>query len=572
MPKITQYNAPNLSPQAVGTPGTSRVGEIIGNTISSLGEMISKREEASNKLSAYQRFGDFQFEYGAKKIAMQQEYADKPLEYPAAVRKLATDMSSEFGKSLNGRAYQHFKGLTDAAVAQDSEALSTWAFHRDNEIQVGKFTDIQNSTAIRATTATGADGLRKIKNDLIQGQTVAGDMVSRGFSQKVTDDAWKSAQKYALDAQLVARPNSLKADLDGGAYNGLIDAELIKKYSDGARNAIINRVFDDQYRTLFMAKGKVGDFISGLDSGQTTLVDLIAEREAIFANRKKLTTPESQATNQAYLENLDALIAGQTQATAKTPLGAEQRKSVLEDFDRKWDGYLISKSAENKRPDISDMNKELELYRDLQQAYNSGIIDRNSFQDKVAIMTTKHNISKKAIAGAMPFDQAIDKAGAVSGWWLWTKGNDVVSAGYRMIKAHVDSTFPELLPEERRDIKAQMLSQYHQRVLATPPDILKGLTTQDQWENFARPIIQGGVNGKGETIPGLAQANTFYRDTTGQYSIGDVKKENGYAKRLVGVEKGVPKWQYLEGQIIVNSNGKFKVLSDGTFEVIDNGG
>jgi hypothetical protein len=577
--KITPYNVDKLSPQAVGVPGENRSGEIIGKGIVALGKGVSdweaniaKRKDDSDKLSASKTFGDYQFEYGARKIAMQNEYADKPEEFPAAVKKMSEDLTAQYGKALQGRAFQYFRQHTSSALAQDSESLATWSFRRDNEIQVGKVDDIKATIALRATTVTGADGLRSIKNSFTQASTEAIGMIGWDADQKLTDEYWKIAQKNALEAQLQFRPNTLKADLEGGAYNGLVDPDVINSYSDKARNAIINRAFDDQYRTLFMAKGKVGDYMTGLDNGSVNLVDLIAEREAIFANRKKMVTPEQQATNAAYLENLDALIAGQTQATVKTPLGAEQKKSVLSEFDRKWDAYLIAKAAENKRPDISDLNKELELQRDLQMAYHSGIINRNEYLDKVAIMSTKHKLSKNAVAGAMPFDQAIDKAGAVSGWWIWTKGNDVVNAGYRMIKAHIDRTYPELLPEERRELKAQMLSQYHQKVLGTPEEVLKGLTTQNQWESFAEGIIKGHTNTKGETVPGLAQANTFYQDTTGQYKLGDIKTENGYKKRLVGVENGVPKWQYLEGQIIVNSRGqKGRVAADGSIEVLTNG-
>ena len=570
--RITQYDAGNLSPQAVGVPGENHSGEIIGKGITSIGVALAQREAVSDKLSATKTFGDFQFEYGAKKIAMQKEYADKPAEYPGAVKKMADDLTTQYGKGLNGPAFQSFKQLTGNAVGQDSEALATWSFRRDNEIQVGKVTDIKQGIALRAATVSGPDGLKTIFQDFSNASADATKLIDVKSDEQLTEKYKKMAINFALDAQLMSRPNTLKADLDGGAYNGVITPDLVKEYSDKARNAIINKVFDDQYKTLFQAKGKVGEYIKGLDDGSTSLIDLIAEREAIFANRKKMTTPESQATNTAYLENLDALIAGQTQATAKTPLGAEQRKAVLADFDQKWESYLTAKATAAKRPDISDMNKELELYKNLQDAYNSGTIDRNAFMDKVSIMTTKHTLSKNAIAGAMPFDQAIDKAGAVSGMWWWTKGNDVVSAGYRMIKSHVDQTYPELLPEERRDIKAQMLSQYHQKVLATPPDVLKNLKTQDQWERFAGSIINGHTDEKGATVPGIAQANTFYRDQTGQYGLGDVKTDNGgYKKRLVGVEKGVPKWQYLPGQIIPNSRGqKGQVQADGSIKILTN--
>jgi hypothetical protein len=361
--------------------------------------------------------------------------------------------------------------------------------------------------------------------------------------QKLTDDAWKAAQKFALDAQLNSRPNALKAELDGEAYNGLVDPGVIKTYSDGARNAIINRAFDDQYRALFLAKGKVYGLLEGLDNKSVNIVDLIAEREAIFANRKKLVTPEQQATNTAYLENLDAVISTQTRAMAKA--SPEKAKTILSEFDRKWEEYLLAKRDAGIEPDISDLNKELELQRDLQIAYNEGAIKLNEFRDKVAIMTTRHHAAGDSISGAMPFNEAIDKAGAISGWWVRTKGNDVVSSGYRMIKDHVDRAYPELLPEERRDIKAQMLSLYHQKVLATPEETMKNLKTQNQWDDFARPIIQGGMNSKGEMVPGIVQQNSVYKDPRNlkEYHLGDVATQNGASKIFLGLsDTGKPKW------------------------------
>ena len=569
--KITQYQQDRPSPQAVGVPGEDRSLAIVGQTMQSVGEMLVKREDTSNRLTAAKTFGDFQFDYGNRKIAMQKEYADKPAEFPGAVKRMAEDLTAQYGKGLNGASFDHFKQLTGSAVAQDAESLATWALRRDNEIQVQKISDIKHGIALRAATVTGPEGMRKILQDFTTASADATKFVDVSTDQGLTEKFKSMAITLAMDAQLMSRPNSLKAELDAGSYSDVLTPDVIKEYSDKARNAIINRVFDDQYRTLFMAKGKVGEFITGLDNGSVSIVDLIAEREAMFANRKKMTTPEQQATSNAYIESLDTLIATQTQAIARTPLGAEQKKSTLAEFDRKWDAYLTAKSAENKRPDISDLNKELELYRDLADAYNFGVIDPTSFRDKVAIMTTKHQLSKNAVAGAMPFDQAIDKAGAVSGWWFWTKGNDVVNAGYRMIKEHIDRTYPELLPEERRDLKAQMLSQYHQKVVNTPQEVLKGLTTQKQWEEFASGIIKGHTSPKGDIVPGLSQAFTSYQDATGSYKLGDIKIEGGYKKQLVGVENGVPKWKWVEGQIITNSRGqKARVLADGSFEVIDN--
>jgi len=542
MPKITQYNAPNLSPQAVGTPGTSKVGEIIGNTISSLGEMIAKREEASNKLSASQRFGDFQFEYGAKKIAMQQEYADRPLEYPAAVRKLATDMSSEFGKSLNGRAYQHFKGLTGAAVAQDSEALSTWAFRRDNEIQVGKITGIKQNIALRATTVNSADGLRTILSDFGKASIEATQMIDADSDTKITEKYVDLAKKNAMFSQIYARPMQVYRDLEGGAYKGLLSPEEISDFTAKARNAIYNRAEDDNYRTMYQAQGKLLDFQKGLDEGSITITDLITEREAAWANKDQKDINGKPIVPVDYVSGLDNLINTVMYSKMRLPMNKDAAKNALDKFDADWDHYLRTRKAGD--PIEIDGDKELTLVANLLDLYHKGTIMKPDLDDKMSVMRSKLAFKKGYAPKTKTFDDVVDQAGTVSNFWWRKPGNDVYSLGYQEIKTFVDKSYVD--PDVRRTMKAQMLAQYHQVIENTPEEEWKNLKTENERMTYARKRVLGVTGPKGEQIPGVAQQNMKYTDPVSkrQIAVGESISQNGATKVLSGFDSntGRPIW------------------------------
>ena len=567
--KITTYEQGGFSRQAVGTPGVDRSGAIIGQGIESIGDALIKRQEASDNLTAMDRYGDFEFQNTQKKFELQRKYQNDPEKYVTAAKEESMKLADELSKGMSGGAARKFKELSIRSIAQDAEGNARWAFARDNEIQVGKITSIKQNIALKASAVSSPQDLMAIKADFEAVAPEAQKFISKEDDDKLTKTHWELAKKNAMNAQLMASPNKLKADLDGHAYDGILDPDEIKTYSDQARNAIMNRAIDDQYRTLFAAEDKTLNFVKGLDDGSVNIVDLISEREAVYANRKKAATPEAQAVTKAYLDNLDALIAGQTQSMSRTPFGKEKREAVLGEFTRKWDAYLTEKRDAQKRPDASDLSKELELFKSLQDAYQSGVIDRNDFYDKVAIMTTKKSLAKNDIGGAMPFEKAVNEAGAVSGWWLWKKGNDVISTGYRQIREQVDKQYPELLPDERTMLKAQMLSQYHQQVKDTPPEQLQSLSTDNQREAFARGILFGGTNSAGNLVPGIMQKMASLKTPEKTYHIGDVRKDDfGNDQVFSGKDpSGQPIWKFKPGTTIRGPGGKTALVKpDGTLE------
>lgn len=567
--KITEYDQGGFSRQAVGTPGVDQSGAIIGKGMEELGNALVKRQEASDNLTAMDRFGEFEFQNTQKKFELQRQYQNDPMQYVTAAKAESAKLADEFTKGMPGGAAKKFKQLSMSSIAQDMEGNAKWAFARDNEIQVGKITSIKQNIALKASAAASPQDLLAIKGDFAAVSPEAQKFISKEDDDKLTKAHWDMARKNAANALLMNQPNRFKADLDGGAYDGVLEPDEIKTYSDQARNAIMNRAIDDQYRTLFTAEDKTLKFVKGLDDGSTNIIDLISEREAVYANRKKGETPEAQAVTKAYLDNLDALIAGQTQSMAKTPFGKEKKEAALGEFTRRWDSYLTEKRDGQKRPDAADLTKELELFKSLQDAYQSGVIDRNDFYDKVAIMTTKKSLAKKDIGGAMPFEKAVNEAGAVSGHFWWRKGDDLVSAGYREIRERVDKEYPELMPEERTMLKAQMLSQYHQQIKNLPEGQVKAMTTDSQRESFARSILSGSVNAAGNAVPGLLQKMASFKSAGKTYRVGDARKDTfGNDQVFSGKDpSGQPIWKFKPGATIRGPGGKKAfVKPDGTLE------
>ena len=567
--KIDQYEVGSFSPSAVGTPGQDKSGQILATGVEAISKALMVREDTSNTLSAMNKFGEFQLQHEQNKLKLQQQYQADPTEYATAVKTMSDKLSDDMSKGMPSGVFQKFKNLTTSATAQDADNNVKWAFARDNEIQIGKITSIKQNIALKASTATSAEGLANIigRMDPVTGGYTGGDFaavsaeatkfITPEADKKLTDEHRKLAIEFNLDAQLMSRPLSLKADLEGGAYKGVINPDIIKSYSDKARNALINRAIDDQYRTLFLAQGKILDFKNGLDDGSKTIVDVIAEREAANANRGKKDINGDPVVSPGYIQNLDTLIAGATQSTLRTPKGKEANKAALDTFDRQWEGYLLGKKDAHETPSPKDLEKELEVFASLRQNYLSGAISKNQYDEKFNLMETRHKLDKKNIAGATPFNQAIDQAGVVESWWgmVHGPGKDVVSQGYQMIKDHVDKAYPELPETDRRDLKAQMLSQYHQAIKATPEDFLNAPKTDNERRAFAQRLVYGGVNAKGEQMPGIIRANSSFSDgvSAKRFQVGETVPEMGVPRVYLGNDPstGKPKFELAPG--ILNS-------------------
>jgi hypothetical protein len=559
--KITEYQQGAFSKQAVGTPGVDKSGAIIGQGIESIGDALIKRQEASDNLTAMDRFGEYEFQNTQKKFELQKQYQNDPMKYATVAKEESLKLADEFTKGMSGGAARRFKQLSAGSIAQDMEGNAKWAFARDNEIQVGKITSIKQNIALKASAVASPQDLLAIKGDFAAVSPEAQKFISKEEDDKLTKSHWELAKKYAIDAQLRNRPNQFKAELDAkdSPWKDLLDSTEIKVASDQARNAIQNRKIDDIYSSLSSAEGETLDLVKRIDDRSVNLVDLIAKREATAANLGKANTPEVREIMQKHVAILDALLASQTRSMERTDIGKEAKKATLDKFDRDWESFWTEKRDVGKKPDVADLTKELDLHRSLINARNTGAISPNDYNEKFAMLTSKKQLEKKDVGGALPFDQAIEQAGAMPAWYEFWKGKDVLSMGYQEIKSRVDQQYPELAPEERVKVKAELFSQYHQRVKDIPPEQLVGAQNEMQRKAFVRSILLGGTNSAGKEVPGILQRSAFFQDqfTKNQYWVGDSRKDPfGNETVFRGKDSsGQPLWKFKPNSTIKTASG-----------------
>lgn len=574
--RITEYRQGSFSPQAVGTPGMDRSGQILGQGIEAFGEALAKREEATDSVAAVNQYGNFQLQYAQKKIDLQKQYQNDPMKFVQAAKELGDKLADEYGKGLSGGAAAKFKRLALGHSAQDIESNANWAFRRDSEIQVGKIQSAYQNQEFSASLVSSPDDLRKLKqgySDLSrEGQFDR--LITSESNKKLQDESWGRAKNQALNAMLANQPNQLKAALDSGAYKGVLDPDEIESFSTKARIAIEGRRWDDIYATLYAGEDKTLAWMKNLDNRTADISDLVRERDSINMKIRQGNDQQVNAVLQAYSNNLDALVSMQTRSIQRTELGKEQAKTVLGDFKRSWDAYLSKKSTDRKQPSIDDLTEQLRLSEKLWKAYGQGLINRNDLFDHLSILSTKNEISKNALGGAMPFNEAIQQVGAATGFWPFRNGRDAVSVGYRKIRENIDAQYPELSEEERLGLKTQMMVQYNQQLSALSPEQLKAMKTDPQIDRVARQLILGGVNAAGEMVPGIAQSMVFFRDRFRQidYKIGDSKQDSLGNVRIFKGKKpdGAPIWSFRPGDTITGPGGKkAKVREDGSLEQIN---
>jgi hypothetical protein len=458
------------------------------------------------------------------------------------------------------------------SLASDMGKNANWAFSRDSEIQVGKADSNYQNLVIRAATVSspqemanlyagkGADG-KYLPDSFMGVEEASAPFITQEVAVKKTKTFWDSAKTMSMNAQLMSRPNQLKAELEqeDGLWDGILDPDEKKLYADHARVAIQNRTLDDIHKALSSAEGETLDLVKGIDDRSINLVDLIAKREATASNIGKAKTPEVRAIMQKHVAILDALLASQTRSIEKTPIGKEGREAAIKTFDREWEDFWTGKRDANKKPDVADLTKELDLHRSLVEARNLGLISPNDYNEKFAELTSKKQLEKKDVGGALPFDQAIEQAGALPAWYEFWKGKDVLSMGYQEIKSRVDQQYPELDPAERVKIKAELFSQYHQRVKDTPPEQLVGAQNETQRKAFVRSVLLGGTNSAGKEVPGIIQRSAFFQDpfTKNEFWVGDSRKDPfGNETFFRGKDSaGQPVWKFKPNSAIKTASG-----------------
>jgi len=569
--KITQYEVDSFSKQAVGVPGENQSGQILAGGVSKLAAALQQRQDASDTLTAMSQFGDYQFEYQTKKIDLQKQFQNDPARYPEAVREMASKLSDQYSKGAPGGVAKKFREFTTRSLVGDTDELVNWSNRRDQEIQIANIQNVKQNIALNAANVTSAAGLQAIMGDFAATHEVAQKFITPEADAELTKKYKAMAVENAMHAQIYAQPMSVRRDLENGAYNGILSPEEIAAYTSKARTALYNRYEDEYFRNIFMAQGKLLDLQKGMDEGSVKITDLIVEREAARANVGKTDGNGNAMVSPDYIKGLDNLIDVTMYAKMKFPMAAADRKEVLKNFDTSWDEYLQEKKTKGQHATEEDGPKELSLYSQLSTLYKNGVITKDDFDAKTNIMRTKLSLKQGQSARVKSFSEVVDQAGTVPMLWWRKPGDDVLSKGYQMIKDHVEKEYSNLDEEGRRDLKAQMLSQYHDQILSTPEGIIKGQKTEQEKSNFAHGLIFGRATEQGRTS-GVLHANAQYSESGRTYRPGDISVANGVSKKFLGMENGKPKWHFVEGQIITNTRGqKAKVLADGTFEVIENG-
>jgi len=564
--KITPYDPGNFSPSATGVPGEDRSGQILAQGINTIGVAIAKREDTTSTLEAMDQFGSFDLAYQQQKLDLQRQFKDDPAKYPTAVKELSQKLSDQFSQGMSGDAVKKFRQMTSSSLAQDAGNLAKWSFQRDNEIQVGRISSIKQNLAIKASTINSAEGLQSLKQDFIAASAEATKLIDKEADTKLTQTYWELAKKQAMAAQVFSRPMKVMRDLEGGAYDSILDADERLTWKGKARDAIYNRAEDDQFRTMFMAQGKLLDYQNGIEDGSVSIADLITERDAMVANKYKVDALGKPVIDPNYIKGLDNQIDMVMYANQRLPANKEARKEALAKFDTDWEEYLMEKKQTGQGPSETDVAKELEIYANLSSLYQTGVITKSDFDQKAAIMRTKLALRQGQVPRVKSFSEVVDQAGTVPTLWWRRPGNDVVSLGYQMIKDYVDKAYPELEAEGRRDIKAQMLSSYHQKIQQVPEEQLKALQTENDRRNFARQFIVGMPNNEGRATGGILAASVSYTDNNIQrtFQVGDTFTKNGATKVFAGkdLETGKPMWKLAPDsldKIVVIKNRKFRV-------------
>jgi len=569
--QISQYDIGSLSKQAVGVPGEDRSGEIIAQGIMNVGKALKQREDATSTVAATAKFGDFRVDYETQKLELQKQFRDKPGEYPEAVKALGSKLVDQYGQGMSGMIFQKFQSITTNAMAQDADNSVAWANKRDNEIQIGNIMSVKQNIALDAQRVQSPEQLKRVLSGFSSASLDAQKLISPESDAALTTKYAALAKENAMYSQIYAQPSKVLRDLEGGAYQGVLSPEEISTYSGKARTAIQNRAYDDSFRSMYSAQGEILDLQQKVDSQSITPAELIARRQAAWANKDQKDALGNSVVDPEYIKSLDTLISQvlNTERDVKKQIDPVARTGKLTELKNAWDQYLQEKGP-GAQPDRNDVVKELELYNKISDAYSQGYITESDRNSQIDIMRTKLNMKASGSPRVRSFNEAIEKAGP-SPWW-WDK-NDVFAYGYGEIKNYVDKAYATLDPTSKLDLTTQMMSQYTKQIKELPDTMISGIKDDQAKRKFAHDTVIGQTSSDGKVVPGILAKFSAYKDAPSGRTLyfGDTTTENGVRKQFMGMnpETGAPRWKYVEGEIITNTKGqRARVLADGKLEVL----
>ena len=302
MGKIPEYQRSKFASTFVGAPQLDTSGvqavEGINKAVAPITD-IAATEMHNNEVARIDQQANnalvhYALAYQQRVKDMEQEYADNPGEFPAAVSELGETLQNEYAQAIpDARIRTRFSGAAVGVVKQTSMASLSWVAAKEEENAIIAWSDSLDVASQTAGTQSSEQGFR---NSLGSIATIArsNPLISPDTQIKNMDAATKMAKQNYFRSQAIDNSVNFERDMNLGKYDVVeYTDESGKKYSMTtnrqekeeymklAQDAQAQKRNREQHRQLIMSEGETRDITVNFMDGKSGLAEVIAHQDKV---------------------------------------------------------------------------------------------------------------------------------------------------------------------------------------------------------------------------------------------------------------------------------------------------
>jgi len=319
MGKINEYQRKNLASQAVGVAPADRSGEMIGKTISNIGQAVAKREaelDIYDDVQANTTIMQFGLAFQQMGAQAQREMAANPGKYPERIFTGGQALVNEYANSIQDEGVRT-KFLQGANTVLKSSVIQAgeWSLAKKKDNATIAAQDAMRIGAIQIGASKNKEELiQNIETTKIMAKDEIPDDVLGAHDKEIFIDKNMPAEiETYFFGQVASDPEGLIKDLDAGEYDKIeyFTSQMGDKFRNMATSKIqanktlLKEMQTDNYNGL-MDEYIRGQLSFDMISAMATSEDAMSSISPSQATRLKTAMVERSENNANKLMKSDA--------------------------------------------------------------------------------------------------------------------------------------------------------------------------------------------------------------------------------------------------------------------------
>lgn len=368
MGKIPEFQRRKLASSVVGTPGLDISGTIIGQSVSSALDKITRsiistvaaKKNILDEVDANKRIIDYEVEYEDALKGIRANSLSNPEQAIQQTVDLGNTLGNTFLDTIESNSVRNRVALLQQGVIRnETRAMSKWA-SAQQVINAG--VDLTASINALTVRAEGTDDLKVVGKIIMKVQeiNVVAERVLGKKSEQFIKDSQKSIASGFLHGQMDRNPIRAGRFLRQGVFNKILSDDERKKWRKDIDNAIAKKADTDRTNLLFDLSDKYIDLTKAY--GEGTLK--VSELDIVKLNMQDAGVPEED------LQFIDILRDTLLSSSIVTSVDNNEMIAKIAD---QWHNLGIDSKKGTAKGSAENIHKFLRFVAD---AHKRGIITK----------------------------------------------------------------------------------------------------------------------------------------------------------------------------------------------------